>query len=233
MTERTFIVMDNDKGKALPPQFQGQDCRLPEVFLEYVLNTFTSEGDRVLDVFAGYGTTLLVSERMKREAYGIEYTQERHKFAQSLLAKPERLIRGDALLLSDIAIPVVDLCIVSPPYLSRFSKSGVNPIRGFAKQPDAYNSYLDDIGLIMRQVDSFLAPAGHIVIEVSNLKDADGVCTLAWDIQHIASRFFHFEGETIVGWNGGYGYGYDHSYMLVFSKQRKEDKDNKSPESSV
>jgi len=55
------------------------------------------------------------------------------------------------------------------------------------------------------------------VIEVANLKDARGVTTLAWDIGTAVSTVLHFEGEIIVSWDT-YGYSYDHSYCLVFSK---------------
>ena len=64
-----------------------------------------------------------------------------------------------------------------------------------------------------------------IVIEVSNLKKGDVVTTLAWDIGKEISKILNFEGEIIVNWtsnntekaDGFYGYGYDHSYCLVFS----------------
>jgi hypothetical protein len=59
--------------------------------------------------------------------------------------------------------------------------------------------------------------SGHVVIEASNLKKAGQVTTLAWDIAHEVARIFHFEGETIICWDE-YGYGYNHSYCLVFSK---------------
>lgn len=55
------------------------------------------------------------------------------------------------------------------------------------------------------------------MIEVANLKDARGVTTLAWDIGTAVSTVLHFEGEIIVSWDT-YGYSYDHSYCLVFSK---------------
>jgi len=50
------------------------------------------------------------------------------------------------------------------------------------------------------------------------------VTPLAWDIAKEVSKIFHFEGEIVVGWKtkgvskgkGNYGYGYDHSYCLVF-----------------
>jgi hypothetical protein len=44
----------------------------PESLVAAVLAEYTSPGDRVLDPFAGYGTTLVVAERMRRAAVGVE-----------------------------------------------------------------------------------------------------------------------------------------------------------------
>jgi len=68
-----------------------------------------------------------------------------------------------------------------------------------------------------------LKPGGYIIIEVANLK-RNGITTLAWDIGREISKVFYFIGEIIIGWKkeentgeeGTYGYGYDHSYCLIF-----------------
>jgi hypothetical protein len=73
------------------------------------------------------------------------------------------------------------------------------------------------MGHIFSQVAAKMKPSGHLVIEASNLKKSGQVTTLAWDIARQVSLLFHFEGETIVCWDR-YGYGYNHSYCLVFSK---------------
>jgi hypothetical protein len=70
---------------------------------------------------------------------------------------------------------------------------------------------------IFLQVAQKLKPSGHVVIEAANLKKQGHVTTLAWDIAREVSKVFHFEGETMIGWDK-YGYGYNHSYCLVFSK---------------
>lgn len=70
---------------------------------------------------------------------------------------------------------------------------------------------------IFSQVAQRMNPSGYLVIEASNLKKASEVTTLAWDIAREVSQILHFEGETIICWDE-YGYGYNHSYCLVFSK---------------
>ena len=45
-----------------------------------------------------------------------------------------------------------------------------------------------------------------------------GVTTLAWDIATLFKAEFPFIKEKVLHWGGGYGYGYDHSYMPHFQK---------------
>jgi hypothetical protein len=79
---------------------------------------------------------------------------------------------------------------------------------------------------------------------VSNLKADDTVTTLAWDVADVLrdDPRLDFQGEVVVGWEdaesgaetdagsetaenaaspnreGTFGYGYDHSYCLVFER---------------
>ena len=55
------------------------------------------------------------------------------------------------------------------------------------------------------------------MIEVANLKRDGRVTTLAWDLARVVADVLVFEGEVVVGWDH-YGYGYDHSYCLVFRR---------------
>jgi hypothetical protein len=92
-----------------------------------------------------------------------------------------------------------------------------NPLGTHHATGTAYAGYLDDIAHVYRQVATRLVAGAHAVIEVANLKGAQGVTTLAWDIGRAVSAVLRFEGEIVVGWDR-YGYGYDHSYCLVFRK---------------
>ena len=79
-----------------------------------------------------------------------------------------------------------------------------------------YATYLREIKDIYAQLRSRMRPAGTAVIEVANIKRNGRVTTLAWDIAAVVSQVLHFEGEVVVGWDR-YGYGYEHSYCLVFT----------------
>jgi DNA modification methylase len=183
--------------------------------LEFWINKFSEPGQIVFDPFAGFGTTLLVAEGLGRTGYGIEYSKPKADYVQGLLAHPEHLIQGDSRNLSEYDIPPVDLCLTSPPYTNESDTE--NPFVDYRQKGFDYSSYLQGMGHIFSQVAAKMKPSGHLVIEASNLKKSGQVTTLAWDIARQVSLLFHFEGETIVCWDR-YGYGYNHSYCLVFSK---------------
>jgi len=76
-----------DRGKAYPTNvlYVATECGnknhsavFPESLPEWFIRLFTTEGDWVLDPFAGSGTTLQVAQKLKRHSIGIEIQQEYH-----------------------------------------------------------------------------------------------------------------------------------------------------------
>ena len=195
--------------------------RYSEALVEHFLQEFTKEGDIVLDPFMGFGTTLLVAERLKRTCFGVEFEQERYQYVQSILQRPELALHGDSTALESLPIPAIDFSITSPPYMGKHHIE--NPFTAYSTLLDTegggYNNYLKDLTKIYRQVAAKLKPGGRAVLEVSNLKHEDGtITTLVWDIARAVSAVLHFEGEIVMCWQDDCGYGYDHSYCLVFRK---------------
>ena len=212
----TYLQLTNASRRVLPPEFQADDVRYPESLVEHFLNEFTQAGDLVLDPFAGYGTTLLVAESMGRLGYGLEINERKARYVQGLLQHPERLVHGDTRRLAEYGFPSIDLCLTSPPYTTRTDDD--DPLSGYSQKGPGYAAYLRGIGDIFAQVAQLLKPAARTVIEIANIKDASGVTPLAWDVAAEVSKVLHFDGETVICWDQ-YGYGYDHSYGLVFSKR--------------
>lgn len=63
---KTFLIFDTKKEKSLPLKFRRDDIRNPENIVRYFIQKFTKKGDRVFDPFAGFGTTLIVSEKLRK-----------------------------------------------------------------------------------------------------------------------------------------------------------------------
>lgn len=215
---RTHLHLQNTHHYDIPPEYHADDVRMADGLVEYLLREFTQEGDLVLDPFAGFGTTLYVAETLGRIGYGIEYTRDKANFIRSRLAHPERLIHGDSRQLISYGLPAFDFCLTSPPYTPK--EDTENPFTDYSEQGFSYTAYLQELHRIYEQVAQLLKPSAHAVIEIANLKTRQGVTSLAWDVAREISQVLTFEGEIVVCWDQ-YGFGYDHSYCLVFSKTKK------------
>jgi len=188
--------------------------------VELLVEEFTREGDVVLDPFAGFGTTLVVAERMGRVPVGLELNPCVAAYARLLLRRPEALIEGDARRLRDYGLPRFDFSFTSPPFMCRGDVE--DPLAAYAVPGAGYEAYLRGLRDIHRQVRQLMKPDAHVVLEVANLKRNGQVTTLAWDVAATIGELLHFEGEIVVGsdqpcgWPRGYGY--DPSYCLVFTQ---------------
>lgn len=211
---RSYIILDNKK-EELPDRFKEDDVRYPDELVEVLLSEFSEDNDIIFDPFSGYGTTLIVAERNNRVAYGIEYLKDRVDYTRSHMKYPDRLIHGDATKINDYDLPCFDLSITSPPYMCKEDKE--NPFTSYTTEGDGYDAYLDDIKHIYSCMRNLMKENAHIIIEVSNIKGDSSVTTLAWDICKKLEDIFSFKGEIIINWDE-YGYGYEHSYCLVFTK---------------
>ena len=213
----TALSFDRGNEGALPARFAADDVRFSEALVGFFVERLTDPGDAVLDPFAGFGTTLVVAESLRREAFGVEIDSDRATFVRSRMRAPDRLFTADARELDALPIPNVSLAITSPPY-----SSPGDPEEALSAYRDAnpgYHRYLADLQRVCRSVGSLLTPDGWLMIEAANLRRPDRVDTLAWDIAHAVGEVLPFAGEIVVRWEPTYSYGYDHSYCLLFSPQ--------------
>lgn len=217
-TMKTYLQFKNVHERELPEQFSNDnDVRYSEDFVEYFIQEFSKQGDVVLDPFMGFGTTLVVAERMKRKGYGIEYDAARCAYVRSILKFPERAINGDSTKLLELDLRNFDLSLTSPPYMGRHHKE--NPFTSYTTDGAGYDAYLADLRNIYSQLATKMNPGAHAIIEVSNLKHDDApVTTLAWDMAREIEKVMRFRGEIVITWEPTSGFGYDHSYALVFEK---------------
>lgn len=212
---KTVLSFSNIKPDELPEEFRKDDVRYTSAFVKHFLEEYSKPGDVIFDPFVGFGTTLVAAEEAGREAYGIEFDEKRAAYIKSRMKHPERAIHGDSLNLLEYDLPNFDLVITSPPYMGRHHKE--NPFTAYSTEGGGYPNYLADLGSIFEQIAMKMKPSAHAVVEVSNLKHDDARPTpLAWDIGKELSEVLTFVGEIIINWEPTYGFGYDHSYALVF-----------------
>ncbi len=214
---KTFIQLANTQTEALPPAFAHDDVRFAPALVEVFLKEFTQPGDLVFDPFAGFGTTLLVAEAMGRRALGLEYDRERVHYIQSRLRDPAGILHGDARRLRDYALPPLDFSLTSPPYMA--ANDSEDPLAAYTVPGEGYRAYLQGLHDIYAALAGRLKPGARAVVEVANLKTGGSVTPLAWDVARAIAPALKFEGEVVVGWDR-YGFGYDHSYCLIFVKEK-------------
>ena len=216
----TFLSLSFEHDSPLPAG-EDHEFRTPHALVERFLVEYTDPGDSVFDPFAGFGTTLEVAERIDRVPYALEYEADRVEYVRDRVAKPGHVQQGSILELDTSWLPPIDCCFTSPPFMERTDDR--NPFRNYAGE-SSYDDYLDDVERAFEQVAQVLAPGGTMVVDVSNMRYQDRVTTLAWDIADRGASVLDFDGEVVVGWEGDddgdgvFGYGYDHSYCLVFGR---------------
>lgn len=210
----TFLQLANTRGRPLPAEWQHDDVRYADALVEHFVRAWTRPGGVVFDPFAGFGTTLIVAEALGRVPVGLELDPARVAYIRTQLQQPGAIIQGDARRLAAYTLPRFDLSLTSPPYMQRDDPE--DPLAAYAGLGRGYAAYLADLQAIYAQMAALMQPGAHVVIEVSNLQGPGGVTPLAWDVARAVGAVLRFAGEIVVGWDH-YGYGYDHSYCLVFT----------------
>ncbi|MCU4801564.1 site-specific DNA-methyltransferase [Halobacteria archaeon HArc-gm2] len=220
---RTVVNLDYDFPVDLP-EWADNEVRSPPAVVERFLAEFTEPGDVVLDPFAGFGTTLRVATEMDREAHGVEYERRRVEYVRERGGHGGNLVHGDARKLGDLDLPAVDGVLTSPPWMVEGMET--NPLQNYDGESN-YGQYLDDMADVFAGVANCLAPDGVALVDATTF-DVDGqVTTLAWDLADAIGKPLNFDGEVVVAWetegepgpDGVDGTGFDHNYVLVFSKE--------------
>ena len=249
----TVLSIKQGNELILPDIFAGDDVRFADDLVSYFVQRFTRSGDLVFDPFAGFGTTLFVARKLGRIGYGIEFLPERAAYIESILDDKSHIICASALDLDGIALPDIDFSFTSPPYMSKNDHEEY-PLAAYQKTGADYTQYLLDIQMVYRHLRTKLKPDAYAVIEISNMIHNGSLTTLPWDVAQSICEVMMLEKEIIINWqrednavmnddtsqadrwrketaikNDRYGFGYDHSYCLIFKNTFKSKKDNPTP----
>jgi DNA modification methylase len=192
---KRVIKLGRAPSAQLPPG--EEDVTFSEELVEVLLAEFTQPGDLVLDPFAGFGTTLVVAERMGRRALGVELLPERVAFIRTRLMNRDAVVEGDALHLAGLNLPAVDFVMTSPPYMA-LADHPQNPLTAYRTLDGDYTAYIRQLGLIFESVGRLLKPGGHVVINIANLRSGAVLTPLARDISDALSSVMTLEQEALV-----------------------------------
>jgi DNA modification methylase len=182
------------------PADAAEDVHFTESLASEIIEAFTTAGARVLDPFAGFGTTLVVAARLGRRAVGVELLDERVAIVRGRIGPGDRIIQGDARRLADLVEGPFDLCLTSPPYMTT-NDHPENPLTAYETTDGDYPTYLAELGDVFAQVAALLRVGGHAVVNVANIAHLGTVTTLAWDVGRVVSRHLRFRQEVFVCWD--------------------------------
>ena len=213
---KPFLLLRAADLAAERPDGEVDDVHFTEAMAESVIADTTEVGDRVLDPFAGYGTTLAVAERMGRDAIGVELLAEHVDHVRARTSGRARVLQGDARRLAGLVDGPVDLVLTSPPYMTTV-RHPENPLTGYATDDGDYPTYLRELGSVFAQVATLLRPGGHAVVNVANVVTDGHVTPLAWDVGRVVSEHLTFLGETFLCWDQ-HPPGLAGDYLLWFTR---------------
>lgn len=197
---RAFFAFQFADLEAQRPAGAVLDVHFPEQFAAAVIEEFSTPGELVLDPFAGYGTTLVVAERLGRRAIGIELADAELAIIRDRIRGSAQVIAGDARNLADLVAGPVDLCLTSPPYMNAVDHPE-NPLNAYETLDADYDRYLAELDAVFARVAAVLRPGGHLVVNVANIISDGTVTPLAWDIARGISGHLTFRHEAFLGWD--------------------------------
>ena len=182
------------------PDGTDEDVHFPQALAHAVINSYSSPGETVLDPFAGWGTTLVVAERLGRRAVGIELIHERVAAIKRRVSPAAVVLEADARKLDSLHLAQIDLCFTSPPYMSAVEHPQ-NPLSAYSTLDGHYDTYLTELTDVFTAVSRHLRTGGYLVINAANIRTGEIVTPLAWDIAHALTPHLAFRGETYLAWD--------------------------------
>lgn len=177
------------------PLGSDEDVHFPQALARAVIDGYSSPGETVLDPFAGWGTTLVVAEKLGRRAVGVELVPERVAAIKQRVSPAAVVREGDARNVGSLGLGQIDLCFTSPPYMTAVEHPQ-NPLTAYSTLDGNYDTYLTELVGVFLEVARHLRTGGHLVINAANIRTGPVVTPLAWDIPHALSRHLAFRGET-------------------------------------
>lgn len=180
------------------PEGERDDVHFTKAVAESVVGAFSKPGEWVLDPFAGFGTTLLAAEKLGRHSIGLELLEQRARLVRRRLHSGH-IVVADARQVGRLLKQSVDLCFTSPPYMTAEGHPQ-NPLTGYTTLDGEYQTYLNELEDVFRQVANLLRRGGYLVINVADT-GAAGRTPLVADVELRVAQHLHFERRMTVLWD--------------------------------
>jgi tRNA G10 N-methylase Trm11 len=180
-------------------QFAGEPVF--EELVEMFVLGYTEPGGLVLDPFAGSGSTIAAARQLGRRGLGVEIVPDLAAAAQERLG-PGAVVEGDARQLADLGLPIADLVVTSPPFMT-VSHHPQNPLTGYRTLDGEYAPYVDSLGSIVSSLSEQVRSGGRIVLSVWNFWHGDLYTPLADDVERTMAGQLPLEHVVEIVWGEG------------------------------
>ncbi|MBE7515187.1 MAG: DNA adenine methylase [Chloracidobacterium sp.] len=185
-----------------------------------LIETFCKpNGGRILDCFAGSGTTLIAGLKNDKDVIGIDLNPDYKELfvkraASSYNIVPhgleDKYIVGDSRHLSQkLELESVDLCITSPPYwdiLNRQRTADYKENENYSNKDNdlgnitGYDEFISTLKEVCNEVFKVMKPKGYFIMNVMDLRKKDKFFPLHIDAARIVQEV-GFSFEDIIIWD--------------------------------
>lgn len=183
-----------------PPPRKGVEilhpAKFPETMVAEFIEFFTKEGQRVLDPFAGIGSTLVACDMTNRIGIGIEIEEKWAKIAK--MRSKQTVIVGDVREIDKMNLPIVDFVITSPPYWKQLKNAKIRQKpRDDIGIPTDYSSNPRNLGNIERYED-FLNALRDVFDKVYNIVKFGGYLVIITNNVFLEGKLFPLAFDTAI-----------------------------------
>lgn len=214
MKDSHFITLPYKLERPAPP-FEGNDICYPAALVRHFLKEYTKKGDKILDPFAGLGTTLFVAEEMGRIPYGIEAERARFEWTAGQLENWQNIFHEDSAHIAQLPLPKMDFFMTSPPYMP--IDHDWNPLYSGDPAHQGYAAYMSRMRYIFGEIEKVMKKGAMGVVQVDNLRHTRTFTPLVHDIAAAVGDSFRLLDEKIIRWENGPA-DYPYTQCLIFKK---------------
>ena len=185
-----------------------------------LIDTFCKpNGGKILDPFAGSGTTLIAGLLKDKEVIGFDLSE---KFKDLFIKRATRsynfneynlensyIIKDSRFLSQQVAKNSIDLCITSPPYWDVLNRRRTADYKNNVNYSDQnedlgniedYNEFLQSLKDVTQEVFKSLKPKGYFILNVMDLRKKSNFYPLHMDASILAKEI-GFSLEDIIIWD--------------------------------
>ena len=215
------ISIWSDIKKTREEQELGHPAMFPLQLAQRLIECFTTEQDtRILDPFAGVGTTVIAADRLNKTGIGIELEPKFAEIALRRLGQRElfatqprasEIFCDDANnLLNYVSPNSIDFVLTSPPYWDILLQKRSADYKTIRHYGDAardlgkisdYAEFLDALANVFQSVYTALKPNKYCVVVVMDIRKKDKFFSFHSDLARVLSEKVGFIFDDLIIWD--------------------------------